>query len=58
MDKDTFFMGKKYCSTHTACTCCPIKDQCQGAYEMLPAAFKYIKELEAENAKLRKTSNG
>lgn len=57
MDRETFFMGKTYCSTHLVCRDCPIRDRCDGAFEMLPAAFRYIHDLEVENAKLRKRGN-
>ena len=48
MDRDIFLKGMEFCSTHTSCAWCPIKEHCKGAYDILPSAFTYIKELTEE----------
>ena len=51
--RELFLEGMKFCSTHRTCTDCPIRKDCRGAYDMLPLAFAYIRELTKENERLR-----
>lgn len=54
IDREKFEKAMKFCSTHSACAlCCPLRDECTGAYDMLYKTFDYIKELKAENEKLK-----
>lgn len=52
-NKELFLTGMEFCSTHTTCWGCPIHDKCEGAYDMLPLAFAYIRELTEENERLK-----
>ncbi len=47
LDADKFVAGMKYCKKHPNCgNCCPLIDECNGAYDMLNMSFQYIDKLE------------
>ena len=58
IDSETFEQAMRFCRTHQGCPkCCPLHDECTGAYDMLYKTFDYVKELKVENEKLRMEIN-